>query len=102
MTAATDEHLAQIERSIEGMTSYNRSWVLNRDVASLIGEIKALKAANARLTEDLLELHYKHKERGDELAETKRLLHNELAPAVKQFKHKPLPPHIYAGEGVEY
>lgn len=71
----TDEHLAQIERGIEGMTSYNRAWVLNRDVAELIGEIKALKADNAQLTEALYAAHYKHKELADELARTKRLLH---------------------------
>lgn len=64
----TDEHFAQIEHSIEGMTSYNRSWVLNRDVAALIGEIKALKADNAQLTEALYAAHYKHKELADELA----------------------------------
>lgn len=82
------------------MTSYNRAWTLNRDVAALVSEIKTLKAANARLTEDLLELHYRHKERGDELAETKRLLHNELAPNVKQFEHKPLPPpELWRGRG---
>lgn len=63
----TDEQLVQFERSIDGMTSYNRAWVLNRDVAALIGEIKALKADNAQLTEALYAAHYKHKELADEL-----------------------------------
>ena len=97
----TDEQLVQFERSIEGMTSYNRAWVLNRDVAELIGEIKALKADNAQLTEALYAAHYKHKELADALAETKRLLHNELAPNVRQFEHKPLPPpELWRGRGL--
>lgn len=86
MTAVTDEHLAQIERGIEGMTSYNRAWTLNRDVAALVSEIKTLKAANARLTENLLELHYKYKERGDELAETKAPAAQRVSPKRKAVR----------------
>ena len=41
--------LAEFDRSIKGMIPHNRAWILNRDVAKLIHEIR-------RLNDELAEL----------------------------------------------
>ena len=45
----TKQELDAFDRCIEGMTSYDRAWVLNRDVAKLVGEIRAKDALIADL-----------------------------------------------------
>lgn len=61
-------------REVNGRTYY-RVEEMDPCLRKLADQIAALKADNAQLTEALYAAHYKHKELADELARTKRLLH---------------------------